>query len=647
MAKATDPSVIAQNRRKVEKDKRRKAYHDSQVQVTNDFSIVSKRLVEKIYNPVLSPDTTCWFECVVPKGKRRSPPVNRIFWIRMECIKQAVKKIAVQYPSRSVCVVNLGCGFDVLSFELLEHGHAFTFLDFDYPEVVSRKADMIRKSSKILQVTGPEIEVEANVRQLGVEFASSAYKLVACDLNDASKYAEQQAMLIGGADVTIFIAEVSLAYMTPAAANQIIQYCASVQNCHFLALEQILPSGRNYFFAEKMLHHFSHLNSPLQCVEEHPTKQLQQNRFRKIFQNAEVIDMLEAWNQLVSRERKALVALIEEFDEWEELILYCHHYAVVHATNSKCIFSTAASHEPLPLSALVKLEPLQTSLEIESRFLAACVGTSGIYIHGGISQTRHDTLRLVQSNQITALEADPKPLPRMAHCMINLENGNLLLLGGRTRPGFNLSDIWLFNEASQKWKLLGTMPRGISRHSAVCSAPGIALVFADGKFFRVSTNELDVCAVSSNVIPNIKSCGMVYDRNTQTGYVVGGMQDDLEPTFGKMIYKFVYDLASNDLLVEPFLESAQFGRVGCLTKLIGLELYIIGGVGYTPTTQTDTVIKVCLATKEIFAVPIEDCSWNTLPVLTGAQLSGDLLVGGGAVCYTFGDSYSKVYRVHF
>lgn len=649
MAKSADPSVIANNRRKVEKDRRRKVYHDSQVQGTNDASIVSKRSVEKIYNPVLSPDATNWFECFVPKAKRRSPAVNRIFWIRMECIKQSVKKISEQYPEYNVCVVNLGCGFDPLSFDLLALGNNFTFFDFDYPEVVSRKAEMIRNSNLILDVIGPEIQVDNSSRQLGVEFASPPYKLVGCDLNDTSKYQDQVNKLLRGADVTIFIAEVSLAYMSPDAANKVISISSTLENCHFLTLEQIMPSGRDCFFAERMLYHFSHLNSPLQCVETYPTKQLQRNRFKEFFTNAEVIDLLEGWNQMVPTDRKALVALIEEFDEWEELILYCHHYVVIHATNSKCIFATTESRDPLPVSKLISLKPFLESLDlnIESRFLAACASSSGIYAHGGMGQTRENKFRVIQKDEITSLDTDPKPLPRMAHCMVNLQNGNLLLLGGRTRPGFNLSDVWLFNEATRIWTLLGDMPEGVCRHSVVCSSPGEALVFTNGKFYCISTQVFAVSEVESHGVPQLKSCGVEYNRESNTGYLVGGMKGDLEPDFEGMIYMFVYDRSSKKIAFEPFLQSPEFARVGCLTKTIGLYLYVLGGVGYTPTTQNDTIIKVCLLTKEISAVPIADEGWKTFPILVGAQLAGDLLVGGGAVCYTFGDSYSKLYRVAF
>lgn len=649
MPKPQEPSVIANNRRKVEKDKRRKAYHDAQVQGTNDSSIVSKRSVEKIYNPILCPNATNWFECFVPKAKRRSPAVNRIFWIRMECIKWAVARIALRHLSQRVRVVNLGCGFDPLAFELLALRNNYEFFDFDYPDVVSRKASMLRSSTAILDLVGPEVGVKASHKDLGIEFASSAYKLVGCDLNHDEVFRKQIKELIKGDGVTIFIAEVSLAYMTPAAANRIIEIAASINDSHFICLEQIIPSGKLYFFAEKMLYHFSHLNSPLQCVEEYPTKQLQRDRFKNFYNSAEVLDLLEGWNQLILLARKAAIALIEDFDEWEELILYCHHYVMIHATNAKRIYHTSESRESLKLASPIDLQPVlqKLNIKIDSRFLAACITSFGVYTHGGMGQARQDTLKMILANQIHEIEVDTKPASRMSHCMVNLENGTILLLGGRTRPGHNLHDVWLFHEVTNAWKFIGNMPEGVSRHSAICTSPGVALVFANGKFFRVTTDKFQVTEVKTNCLVQTLSCAMVYDSKTNTGFVVGGMKDDLKPTFEETLFKFEYLPESNSIVFETFLQSPVLGRVGCMAKLIDLNLFVFGGVGYTPTTQNDTILKISLLKKRILAVPIKNEVWSTLPIFVGAQIAGDLIVGGGAVCYTFGDSYSKIYRVVF
>lgn len=89
----TKDQIAANNRRKIEKHRRKLAYHDLQVQGTNNSSIMSKRSVEAIYNPVLDPKQKEWIKYFVPKLKRRSPAINRGYWIRMESIKEMVLKI--------------------------------------------------------------------------------------------------------------------------------------------------------------------------------------------------------------------------------------------------------------------------------------------------------------------------------------------------------------------------------------------------------------------------------------------------------------------------------------------------------------------------------------------------------------------------
>ena len=113
------PDQLARQRRKIEKDKRKKVYDDQQVQGTNNSSIVSKRSVEKLYSLSLQPELGEFFKYFVPKGKRRSPAINRGYWIRMESIRQMVIRIIEQNIDKSVNIINLGCGFDPLAFQLL------------------------------------------------------------------------------------------------------------------------------------------------------------------------------------------------------------------------------------------------------------------------------------------------------------------------------------------------------------------------------------------------------------------------------------------------------------------------------------------------------------------------------------------------
>lgn len=647
-----DPAVVAaQNKHKIEKDKRRKHYHDLQVQGTNNSSIVSKRSVEMIYNKTMSPESKEWFKFFVPKAKRRSPAINRGYWVRMEAICRLVLEIARRYPELPVQVVNLGCGFDPLPFQLLdEHPEVrFRFLDFDYPGLVEQKLEMVQKSPEILDVIGKPVLV-AKSSELGVVLATDAYVLVGCDLKNLGKYESQLSHLLRGPGPTIFVAEVSLAYMTPEHANAVVQALAAVPNCHFLVLEQIMPSGPHHFFAQKMLYHFSHLLSPLQCVETYSTKNKQRDRFRHYFPSVSVVDMLEAWQQLVPLDRKRQLASVEDFDEWEEFIVFCQHYVVIHATNSQVQVLEECADVHIPdLGAVLDMKVEKLEKPVELKFPAACCGDNGVYMHGGMWQSRNSDLWRMEGS-LELVNTESRPQPRMCHTLTDIAGGRLLLVGGRTRPGHNLGDVWLYRKELHSWTQVGELDNGgCSRHSALCVGEGKVLLFANGNFLILHVDQNDKLTAQAllceDSVPSVQSCGFTYNAGTNVGYIAGGMCDPFEPTFNTTVYRF--RLGNGTVTVQPILSADIVGRIGCALHMENADLYVLGGVGSTLATQSNSVLRIDTEKKAVAGVAVLDEIWRTYPVLIGFQLAGDCIIGGGAVCYSFGSVYSPTYRVEW
>lgn len=651
MPKADPAAIAAQNRRKIEKDKRRKQYHDTQVQCTNNSSIVSKRSVEVLYNPVIQPQSKEWFKYFVPKGKRRSPAINRGYWLRMESIKQAVLKIQAAHGTKAR-IINLGCGFDPFPFQMLSESSAeFEFFDFDYPELVERKMSMIKNSPEILEVIGPQT---SNLPQdnMGVILSTNTYKLVGCDLKNCDLYRHQLNTLLNDSeDPVIFIAEVSLAYMKPEHANPVVEILSKLPNSHILVLEQIMPSGDRHFFAQKMLYHFQHLSSPLQCVETYSTKEKQRERFHQYFPNVEVVDLFESWNLLVLSEQKKLVATVEEFDEWEEFIVFCQHYVVIHATNTaNSIFTREEVVSDPPVSGTLAMKPIRDE---ELKFPAACSGKLGIYVHGGLGQTRSERLSLLNGNDLSQIESLSCPEPRMCHSLTSLNDEHLILIGGRTRPGHDLSDVWIFNEIQKTWTKVGTLHEGVSRHGVVAIDQLTLLMLANGIFYKVQIFgndgkvQFSVSALQNEgeSLSTLKSFGFTYDGGANEGYVVGGTVDEVAPEINPNLYKF--SLEGSNVKVSLVQASPYFRRIGCMLKLSNNNLFILGGVGPLPQNQETTCLCVNLQTNTIHGTRIPDDAWGSAPVLIGSQLAGNTIIGGGAVCYSFGSHYNKVYEVTF
>jgi tRNA wybutosine-synthesizing protein 4 len=83
-----------------------KQQRDVLVMDTNKSSIVSKRSVEKLYYH----DEPEYFRYFVTKFKRRSPLINRGYWLRMKAIEHGVSRFLAERTAKRKIIVNLGCG---------------------------------------------------------------------------------------------------------------------------------------------------------------------------------------------------------------------------------------------------------------------------------------------------------------------------------------------------------------------------------------------------------------------------------------------------------------------------------------------------------------------------------------------------------
>ena len=88
--------------------------HDDSMQVernaglimaTNNSSIVSKRSVERLYLP-----QPHFYRYFVKKPARRSPTINRGYWLRMKAIDWVVRQFLEKPSDQRKVIINLGCG---------------------------------------------------------------------------------------------------------------------------------------------------------------------------------------------------------------------------------------------------------------------------------------------------------------------------------------------------------------------------------------------------------------------------------------------------------------------------------------------------------------------------------------------------------
>nr|POF03519.1 trna wybutosine-synthesizing protein 4 [Quercus suber] len=83
-----------------------KLTRDAFIMDTNNSSIVSKRSVEKLYYG-REPE---YFRYFVNKFKRRSPLINRGYWLRMKAVEHTVTRFLAEKTTKRKLIINLGCG---------------------------------------------------------------------------------------------------------------------------------------------------------------------------------------------------------------------------------------------------------------------------------------------------------------------------------------------------------------------------------------------------------------------------------------------------------------------------------------------------------------------------------------------------------
>lgn len=112
--------------------------------------------------------------------------------------------------SRKKIVVNLGCGYDPLSFAYLSDSTSqAVFVDVDYPDLIRHRSSIIRDTPALASVVAPYFgETSGEIR-------SQMYYAVGCDLSNLTffdKVLREVEPNLDDIDI-LFISEVAITYM--------------------------------------------------------------------------------------------------------------------------------------------------------------------------------------------------------------------------------------------------------------------------------------------------------------------------------------------------------------------------------------------------------------------------------------------------
>ncbi|PYH44529.1 tRNA methyltransferase PPM2 [Aspergillus saccharolyticus JOP 1030-1] len=655
---------------------------------TNNSSIVSKRSVEMLYYP-----KPHYFRYFVKKPQRRSPLINRGYWLRMHAMAETVRKFMAEPSGKPKFVLNLGCGFDPLPFILLNTEKPLCkdtrFVDIDYEKLMINKKTAIRRTEEITQLLE---NVEFLSDESAIQIQSEHYIAIGCDLKNLKKLDDVLRREILPADCSVlFLAEVSLTYMDVKSANEVLKWAAQMNNdARFCILEQFFPDGPDHPFASTMMKHFKKLGAPLYSIHEFPSLNEQEQRFKKAgWQHAHARSLWDIWSDddFVSRSLRCSLDEVEPFDEWEEFALFSSHYfLLIASTKDEFLAPTTGRSEPSasPVDVSNEFELVHTSGLGQRRFGALVPDEDNtIGYHAGLGrQTRLATTDLYSRSEEAVKphwSFPPRDISaRMCHTITHLSGSDCLLVGGRASPAAGFGDCWV--RQGDQWRPTASLPTARFRHSATrVTFDSDHVVVYGGKSSDGAT--LDSWLVWSNADgwlpveisggnPGARFGACLANIDNTSGVLFGGMSDD-----GVIVEDFwvwtllrrgeksfcldVQDRTKDLRALSPL--STSLSRFGATTSQTSRGLVIGGGIiprQIVPAQQELLLLNLAelatqlrsespsLSPSILSSIGLGKGSGAPRPLLVGhASHAVDrdevLFLGGGAVCFSFGTFWSE------
>ena len=390
----------------------------------------------------------------------------------------------------------------------------------------------------------------------------------------------------------------------------------------FGLLEQCLPDGPDHPFAQTMLKHFQKLGTPLRCVQSYPGTHSQIQRFYGAgFEHMTWRNLWELWGdpRFLSPSQRLALDKVEPFDEWEEFALFAAHYFLLtarkgpldhekvrrksNASSASDVSARTASPRrgENQLFGLTYVDnPSGTG---RSRHGAAFALEKGVAIahHGGIgpqSRTNMTDIYGPPSYSIPmSLLPSPNIAPRLCHTITTLNNGDVILVGGRASPSAAMKDCWI--QRGSTWERIQDLPAPRYRHAAApVILPGnvIGLIVFGGKdgsskvhvdplLWDLESGWRVLSPLGYYPIPrhgaNLLSLGPSH------GFLFGGMRQDGIVCHGFWSWKFaiidekiagIYFHSMSNSLDVSIGAYPYMARFGATASIIGGSILIIGGI---------------------------------------------------------------------
>ena len=272
------------------------------------------------------------------RSRKPSPIMNRGYFARVECIQSLIRSFLQSHSeSLEVQMVNMGCGYDTLSLQLIAapEKNFSSIFEVDYNENIERKAAFLSNSEKLL--VSKITDVECGYDIAFTETTETSLRLLGSDLNDSSSVLLK---LVGaGLDPnvpTLILSECVMVYIERETCKKLLSTISSfLQSDATWVTYDMTNAGDT--FGRTMLKNLQTAGYSVPGFEQNPSKADHEELFASSgwAEAVQCVTMLEGYSSLVSEKEKRRVGQLERFDEMEEWNLLMSHYCLTSASTSK------------------------------------------------------------------------------------------------------------------------------------------------------------------------------------------------------------------------------------------------------------------------------------------------------------------------
>ncbi|XP_006819091.1 tRNA wybutosine-synthesizing protein 4-like [Saccoglossus kowalevskii] len=653
-----------------------KSRNDTAVQGTNDNSIVSK--CSMATQGYFKDD---YLKLFVGKSSRRSPLINRGYYIRAKAVDHIVNKYLQLENEKNKQIVSLGAGFDAAYFRLKHSGclNKCVYIEVDFVHVAQRKSIIIESKHELSSLIDTPLQADPSN---GIVLKSESYNLLGIDMTKLDEL--YSALVLCGIDFslpTLLLSECVITYMSVCSSNALITWAAKMfHNSIFVNYEQILPDDA---FGIVMQNHFRLLGSPLKAIQTYSTTEKQQHRYETLGWNvAMVTDMNAFYYNVLSLSERQRIEKLELFDEFEEWHLKCAHYVVVCSYQGSM---RRLSHEVMPVSMKsihaeskdrLHWKEFEKSYYIR-RFGHECcrLETGEVLVFGGFGEVNGQHARL---SNVSLLDTATNTLhtvkpahsaigARMFHSICHLAQNKVLLLGGRTSPSKpckHIEVLSLQKDEDANWfyeyheiECSGDLPNPRWRHSAdkvVMDNREYIVVFGGRTADKLSMENCYLLDVNSWVwymvsissdssVPQGRHSHSSVSWNHNKIIISGGLSSELKAFNDLYLLHCEKPLECRwqKLQLEPEMEP----RYSHSSAVVKDSLILCGGVNPDSFSSPGlTILNLQTLTWKNYRLPIQD---PKLPMMLHNHCSivlpddNLLVIGGGGNCFSFGTHFNS------